>query len=148
MHKYFLWFNGLLLTCLFASAATATPVPQSESESENTTQSQIPDISEVELHQKSAEFLLKQPSKQPQRIVQTPPTTETQISKPADIELDVIGTPINVIEKRQISPTGVIIIDQREIKRYGHRTIGEVLRRQAGVVVGGPASFTKRYHHF
>jgi len=135
MHKYFLWFNGLLLTCLFASAATATPVPQSESESENTIQSQIPELSEVELHQKSAEFLLKQP---PQTIVQTPVTAETQISKPADIELDVIGTPINVIEERQISPTGVIIIDQREIKRYGHRTIGEVLRRQPGVVVGGP----------
>lgn len=142
MHKYFLWFNGLLLTCLFASVATATPTPSSESETKNTTtENQIPHKNEVELHQHSAKLLLKQPNSSV-NIAQTPNTPdteiETEIAKPADIDLDVIGTPINTIEKRQSSPTGVIIYDQKEIKRYGHRTIGEVLRRLPGVVIGGP----------
>ncbi len=142
MHKYFLWFNGLLLTCLLASGATATPIPSSESETKNTTtENQIPRKNEVELHQHSAELLLKQPNSSA-NIAQTPSTPdteiETEIAKPTDIDLDVIGTPINTIEMRQNSSTGVIIVDQKEIKRYGHRTIGEVLRRLPGVVLGGP----------
>ncbi|MCG6135792.1 MAG: TonB-dependent receptor plug domain-containing protein [Nostoc sp. LLA-1] len=63
----------------------------------------------------------------------------TEESQEPDIELDVITSPlVNFIEERQNSPTGVIIIDQREIQRFNHRTIGEVLRRQPGVVLGGP----------
>jgi outer membrane receptor for ferrienterochelin and colicin len=130
MQKYFIWFNSLVLACFFTSAATAAPLPTAESE-KNTDEDKILELSEVQLHQKSADILLQET----QKIVQTPPK---EIAQKAEIELDVVGTPINVIEERQSSPIGVIIIDQREIKRYGHRTIGEVLRRQPGVVLGGP----------
>lgn len=138
MYKYFFWLNTLLLTSFFASTATAAPLPLSDSEKRNTAESAIPGVKEVQVHQTSADALLQQPSAQSQPLVQASPTEETPPPQQSDIDLDVVGTPINVIEERQSSPTGVIIIDQREIKRYGHRTIGEVLRRQPGVILGGP----------
>ncbi|MBF2065433.1 MAG: TonB-dependent receptor [Calothrix sp. C42_A2020_038] len=137
MHKYFLCLNGLLLNCVFASVAAATPLTSSELEVSNTNESQIPQLSEIQLHHKKADLLL-QSSKDSQTIVQSTEQSQLETPTQADIDLDVVGTPINVIEERQASPTGVIIIDQREIKRYGHRTIGEALRRQPGVILGGP----------
>ncbi|WP_414527365.1 TonB-dependent receptor plug domain-containing protein [Nodularia chucula] len=102
------------------SSAAATTAQKSESE--------IPRISEIELPQTQAELL-----------TQDTPSLTTEDERETDIQLDVVTSPlVNFIEERQNSPTGVIIIDQREIQRFNHRTIGEVLRRQPGVVLGGP----------
>lgn len=120
MPSNLIFFNSILLTGLFMSSAAATTAQKSESE--------IPRISEIELPHTQAELL-----------TQDTPSQTTEEDRETDIQLDVITSPlVNFIEERQNSPTGVIIIDQREIQRFNHRTIGEVLRRQPGVVLGGP----------
>ncbi len=120
MPSNLIFFNSILLTGLFVSSAAATTAQKSESE--------IPRISEIELPQTQAELL-----------TQDTPSLTTEDERETDIQLDVVTSPlVNFIEERQNSPTGVIIIDQREIQRFNHRTIGEVLRRQPGVVLGGP----------
>ncbi|TVP65120.1 MAG: TonB-dependent receptor [Nodularia sp. (in: Bacteria)] len=120
MPSNLIFFNSILLTGLFVSSAAATTAQKSESE--------ILRISEIELPQTQAELL-----------TQETPSQTTEEDRETDIQLDVITSPlVNFIEERQNSPTGVIIIDQREIQRFNHRTIGEVLRRQPGVTLGGP----------
>ncbi|MBW4643145.1 MAG: TonB-dependent receptor [Goleter apudmare HA4340-LM2] len=90
--------------------------------------SQIPNLSDIQL-----------PPTKAQLLTQDTPTDTPEASQDTDIELDVVGTPlVNFIEERQNSPTGVIILDQKEIQRFNYRTVGEVLRRQPGVVLGGP----------
>lgn len=121
MQSHLIFCNSLLLTTFFMSTAAATTAQKAESD--------IPHLSEIELPQTQAELLTQD----------TPSQTTDEDRETADIELDVITSPlVNYIEERQNSPTGVIIIDQREIKRFNYRTVGEVLRRQPGVVLGGP----------
>ncbi|MFW9257372.1 TonB-dependent receptor plug domain-containing protein [Nostoc sp. CALU 546] len=124
-------FNSVLLSSIFVSTAAAAPA-------QPTPESEIPYISEIQLPQTSAQFLFQNTNASSTSVAQTP-TSPAEESEEPDIELDVIGTPlVNFIEERQNSPTGVIILDQKEIQRFNYRTIGEVLRRQPGVVLGGP----------
>ncbi|ODG96255.1 hypothetical protein A4S05_19295 [Nostoc sp. KVJ20] len=124
-------FNSVLLSSIFVSTAAAAPA-------QPTPESEIPYISEIQLPQTSAQFLFQDTNASSTSVAQTP-TSPAEESEEPDIELDVIGTPlVNFIEERQNSPTGVIILDQKEIQRFNYRTIGEVLRRQPGVVLGGP----------
>ncbi|TAF10475.1 MAG: TonB-dependent receptor [Nostocales cyanobacterium] len=134
------FFNSHLLIAFFLLTAIATPAAANETEEKGSntitttkSESQIPNLQEINLPQTSAKFLTQD----------TPENTEPEntevASQEGDIELDVVGTPlVNFIEERQQSPTGVIILDQREIQRFNYRTVGEVLRRQPGVVLGGP----------
>ena len=133
------FFNSHLLIAFLLFTAIATPATAKETEEKgnNTitttkSESQIPNLQEINLPQTSAKFLTQD----------TPENTEPEntevASQEGDIEIDVVGTPlVNFIEERQQSPTGVIILDQREIQRFNYRTVGEVLRRQPGVVLGG-----------
>ena len=120
MQSNLIFFNSILLIFFFVSTGTAK-TPQASA-------SEIPLLSEIESLQTQSELL-------------TPDTSNltSKENREPDIELDVITSPlVNFIQERQNSPTGVIILDQREIQRFNHRTIGEVLRRQPGVVLGGP----------
>ena len=116
MQSNLIFFNSILLIFLFVSTGTAK-TPQASA-------SEIPLLSEIESLQTQSELL-------------TPDTSNLtrEENREPDIELDVITSPlVNFIQERQNSPTGVIILDQREIQRFNYRTIGEVLRRQPGVV--------------
>ncbi|QOV24303.1 TonB-dependent receptor plug domain-containing protein [Anabaenopsis elenkinii] len=120
MQSNLIFFNSILLIFFFVSTGTAK-TPQASA-------SEIPLLSEIESLQTQSELL-------------TPDTSNltSEENREPDIELDVITSPlVNFIQERQNSPTGVIILDQREIQRFNYRTIGEVLRRQPGVVLSGP----------
>ncbi|WP_278751344.1 TonB-dependent receptor plug domain-containing protein [Fischerella thermalis] len=122
------------------STAITNPVSATEPKEADTEQklSEIPNLRDMQFPEIHAQFLIPDVQADSRSIAQTPTTTPIS-SQEADIELEVIGTPlVNFIEERQNSPTGVIILDQREIQRFNYRTIGEVLRRQPGVVLGGP----------
>jgi outer membrane receptor for ferrienterochelin and colicin len=137
MQSNLIFFNRELLIIFCMSIAVAVP-PVSAVETEKVTpeatqpqiNDQIPHLNDIQLPATNAQLLT-------QDTEQTPETPEA--NQDTDIELDVIGTPlVNFIEERQQSPTGVIILDQKEIQRFNYRTVGEVLRRQPGVVLGGP----------
>ncbi|MBF2059756.1 MAG: TonB-dependent receptor plug domain-containing protein, partial [Fischerella thermalis M66_A2018_004] len=129
-----------MTTAFFVSTAITNPVSATEPKEADTEQklSEIPNLRDMQFPEIHAQFLIPDVQADSRSIAQTPTTTPIS-SQEADIELEVIGTPlVNFIEERQNSPTGVIILDQREIQRFNYRTIGEVLRRQPGVVLGGP----------
>ncbi|PMB40297.1 hypothetical protein CEN40_22495 [Fischerella thermalis CCMEE 5205] len=135
-----LFKSFLLTTAFFVSTAMTNPVSATEPKEADTEQklSEIPNLRDMQFPEIHAQFLIPDVQADSRSIAQTPTTTPIS-SQEADIELEVIGTPlVNFIEERQNSPTGVIILDQREIQRFNYRTIGEVLRRQPGVVLGGP----------
>lgn len=93
---------------------------------------QVVNLSEVQPPQTSAQLLTQD------KPISTPTDAPAE-NQNSDIELNVIAAPlVNFIEERQNSPIGVIILDQKEIQRFNYRTVGEVLRRQPGVVLGGP----------
>jgi outer membrane receptor for ferrienterochelin and colicins len=134
MHKYLILFNSVLFPLLFASVASVAPVIAAEVEEGKKSEKEIPLLSEVKHPETSAQALTQESQVSPTITAQA----DAGENKEEIIELDVVGTPlVNFIEERQASPTGVIIIDQKEIQRFNYRTVGEVLRRQPGVVIGG-----------
>ncbi|MBE9055011.1 TonB-dependent siderophore receptor [Sphaerospermopsis sp. LEGE 08334] len=144
------FFNSNLLIAFFLFTAIATPAAAKETEEKGSntitttkSESQIPNLQEINIPHTSTKFLTQDTPENTEAENTEAENTEAEntevASQEGDIELDVVGTPlVNFIEERQQSPTGVIILDQREIQRFNYRTVGEVLRRQPGVVLGGP----------
>lgn len=115
-----LFKSFLLTTAFFVSTAMTNPVSATEPKEADTEQklSEIPNLRDMQFPEIHAQFLIPDVQADSRSIAQTPTTTPIS-SQEADIELEVIGTPlVNFIEERQNSPTGVIILDQREIQRF------------------------------
>jgi outer membrane cobalamin receptor len=131
--KCLFWIPGALINLLIIYPAFAddTKYHQQLIDKSLQTNSEIPNLNEIELPATNSE-LLTQISTSTEAIAQTEtePYTNDETTNEADIELEVIG---ELYTLPQSTPT--YVIEQEEIQKQGSTSVADVLKRMPGFAI-------------